>query len=201
MVANIGSTTETVPAVALSRLTTPLADAILNQPPYCSRRRCLAAREWVAPPVDVGRATAFLDALPSCTPEVEHAAVAIADALGGELPRAVSVRGSISVGDSDCTLKECVGKAGDPAPSCCNSCGGDWVLRDAEGAKESAVALLDGYNKPLLTYSVMDCRLKELHALPRFDVVATGTLRVATHLQNSRGEVTDAHVCRIRSKS
>ena len=151
---------------------------------------------------DVGRTLAFLDALPSCTPDVEHAAVPIADALGGELPRAVSVRGTIAVGGRDCTLLACVGKKGADAPACCNSCGGDWVLRDAEGATESAVALLDGYDKPLLTYSVMDCRMNELHALPRVDVVATGTLRAATHhVQGGRAEVTDAHVCRVRLKS
>lgn len=157
------------------------------------------SRSSGTPGDDVGRAVAFLDALPPCTAEVEKSALSVGDAQAGELPSAVSVRGAVVAGSGACTLRGCVGRDGAPAPACCNSCGGDWVLRAPDGAKESTVALLDGYDKPLLTYSVMDCKMKELQAVPPVDAVATGTLRVATHHgQAGRAELIDAHVCRVR---
>ncbi|MEO6951324.1 MAG: hypothetical protein ABI321_05880 [Polyangia bacterium] len=148
---------------------------------------------------DVARAVAFVDALPTCAADVVKSATPLADVLAGELSRPVSARGTLAAGNATCTLLACVGRGGAPAPACCNSCGGDWILQPVDAVtKETSVTLLDGYDKPLLTYSVMDCRVKELVALPRIDVVAMGTVREATQRWHAgRAELVDAHVCRV----
>ncbi len=163
-------------------------------------------------PRDVASVTTFVDALPRCDARGDE--IDIGEALEGAFaPGRIRARGWLQMGGGTGRALACfrmatrdddlssLGKSPEKERTCCNGCGGFWVLGAGAGDPDeaSSVALLAHDGSPL-SWSGMDCSLDEMEARGVVDVIATGVLRERTqHWSGAKAEVAEAQLCAVVS--